>query len=118
MVRHKTLKDKDIEELLAHLEGGEISVDDAESEGDDLEFYPSLEELQAILEDEDTEEEPTGMPEEENFMEEPGSAENFPDPPLINENTPSTSDSAGEKLLCHFVKTKFNFMELLITHKI
>lgn len=90
MVRHRILKDRDIKELLAQLEGGEISEDDAESDGDDLELYPSFEELQAILEEEEIEEEPTGMADEENLIEEPGSLENLP-VPLINEDTPSTS---------------------------
>lgn len=47
-----------------------MSEDDAESDGDDLEFYPSLEELQAALEEEEAEVELTGMTEEQNSIEE------------------------------------------------
>ncbi|XP_061728471.1 LOW QUALITY PROTEIN: piggyBac transposable element-derived protein 4-like [Cydia pomonella] len=90
MVRHRALKDKDIEDLLAQLEGGEISEDDAESDGDDLEFYPTLEELQAALEEDEAEEEPASTTEEENLIQEPDFAAVFPDPPLLNEDMPST----------------------------
>lgn len=68
--------------MLAQLEGGKISEDDAESDGDDLGFYPILEELQAALEEDEAEEEPTSIAEEENSIQEPDFIAIFPDPPL------------------------------------
>ncbi|CAG4949270.1 unnamed protein product [Parnassius apollo] len=66
----KKLKDDDIENMLMRLEAGEISEDDAESDEDDLDFYPSRKDLQAVLEDKEVSDE-----------EEVPETEECPDPP-------------------------------------
>ncbi|CAG5026088.1 unnamed protein product [Parnassius apollo] len=70
----KKLKDDDIENMLMRLEAGEISEDDAESDEDDLDFYPSRKDLQAVLEDKEVSDE-----------EEVPETEECPDPPLVHE---------------------------------
>nr|AGK25051.1 transposase [Chilo suppressalis] len=47
----KACSDGQIEDILLRLEAGDISEDDCESEGDDLDFYPTREELLQVLED-------------------------------------------------------------------
>ncbi|CAK1591763.1 unnamed protein product [Parnassius mnemosyne] len=68
------MKDDDIENMLMRLEAGEISEDDAESDEDDLDFYPSRKDLQAVLEDKEVSDE-----------EEVPETEECPDPPLVHE---------------------------------
>lgn len=73
----KNLSDRDIEDLLAQLEGGEVSEDDVESDGDELEYYPTRERLLAELEDDEMGEE----------------SETDIDPPLVNASNDDVVDS-------------------------
>lgn len=80
----KKLKDVQIECMLMRLEAGEVSEDEAESDGDDLDYYPSREILQAALEDLE-DEEGNGTEDQGQNVTEPENIEECSDPPLVHD---------------------------------
>lgn len=90
------MKDKDIEAMLQALENGEISDDGAESDGDDLDYYPSRSELLDALEDnDDGRADEVDDSDDPPLVQEEDTAVNDGDPALVSEdNVPSTSQSS------------------------
>ncbi|KAJ2946590.1 hypothetical protein O0L34_g12645 [Tuta absoluta] len=73
----KKFKDNDIEDLLEKLEGGLISEDDAESDDEDLDYYPNIEDIRAALESDEEERQLYA-----------GNSGNSPNPQMQNEDDP------------------------------
>lgn len=90
----KIYSNQDIERLFEALERGDISDDELDSDGDDLFHYPTREELQADLEDQETLEDDDRLDLEDPPLvtEEPRVANNI-DPPIITEEVDVTPES-------------------------
>lgn len=73
--------DLQIEDLLRRLENGEVSEDDAESDEEEIPYYPSREELEAELDEIECYEEPNNI------------QDNNEDPPLVQDDILPDSSS-------------------------
>ncbi|CAH2101204.1 unnamed protein product [Euphydryas editha] len=94
------IKEREIEEMLRMLENGELSEDNMEYDGEDLDFYPNPRDLQSVLEENSYSDEEGGV--NDVIFDDPigdgcqnlVDTEAFPDPPLIDESAESSAPSS------------------------
>lgn len=87
--------------FVQRLENGAISEDDLESDGEDIPYYPSREELAAELEHD--EEVVTGQ----------DNSEDFPDPPLVQDEQPVQDAQSMERVEAKPTESLMNLRHLL-----
>lgn len=103
------MKENEIESILNRLEAGEVSEDEAESDGDDLEYYPSRDVRQAAFEHIQGEKEEVNEAEEQVQNEEVTDQEHeegCSDPPLVHDQYSAESSNTQRNLFQQLIDTR------------